>query len=118
MVLADSGLLGLLACVIALSPWNPFYRSGLEVAAPIAESVVEASVGGTLQTTVEHKVSCACDCGPQVSVHLVLSAGLLIIIVTTVINITVHCCLRKRVEPTWVGKGSKGKVLTITDVVR
>ena len=115
---ADSGLLGFWACVIALCPWNPLYRVAVEVAAPIAEAAIEKGGVGTLQTVVEHKVACTCDCGPQVSLNLVISAGLLIIIITLALNILVHCCLGRRSEPQWVGKGTKGKVLTIADVRR
>ena len=112
--MSSSGVsLGLVSLIIASLSWVPWFQlfevSRVDTDIPLPPP---AGIGSTL---VEHKISCACDCGERLTLRVAIGLGSLVIFVTTLLNIAIHCCLRPRRVSTNLGKGKKGQLLSIRD---
>ena len=105
--------LGIISLLVASASWFPWNRV-FEVSGVEAERYSPAPApAGT--STVEHKVSCACDCGERLTLRVAIGLGFIVVVVTTLLNTVVHCCLRPQRVSSGLGKGKKGHVLSIRD---
>jgi hypothetical protein len=111
--MSSSGFsLGAVSLLVVISSWVPWVRLFEN---PKVEVVPAPSPPFPGSAVVEHKVSCACDCGERLTFRVAIGLGFLVIVITTLLNIAAHCCSRSPRATTSYGKGKKGQVLSIAN---